>query len=580
MDPSRTASDPVAGGPLAADGRDGNGRVPERLPEPSARVPFDGAAVMAAVFVSGAVLLGVEIAASRVLAPFFGNSLFVWGSLIGVVLTGLAVGYWAGGALADRLPAPQLLLGVMALAGVAILVVPLVDEPVLEAVVSWDPGPRLNPLLAAIVLFGPASVLMAGVTPIAVRLRARSLARVGRTAGRLFSVSTAGSIVGTLATSFFLIPELGTDQLIGLAAAALFAAVVVVALAERMLVAAALAVAATAGAGVLATAQAPETGGTLSEAAAQNWSPLYRLRGSETYLDARDPRAAIAQPDLRVVYSRDTQYHRLSVVEDADTRYLRFDNSLQSAMYVDDPLRTRFRYTDLFHLGVAYNPGAERILFIGLGAGSSEKRMLQDFPDLELHAVEIDPVVVDVAHRYFALPHDDPRLEISVGDGRRFLAASDERWDAIVIDAFFADAIPFHLVTREFLQLAQSRLEPGGVVVTNAIGAIAGPGSRLFRSVYRTYRTVFPTVLVHPAILEGDAGVEAFRNLILVATEGAAPQRAFLARRWEEIREEAPTAPDLRKPILDRHDALIPTGDVPVLTDDYAPTDALLLLFQ
>jgi hypothetical protein len=85
---------------------------------------------------------------------------------------------------------------------------------------------------------------------------------------------------------------------------------------------------------------------------------------------------------------------------------------------------------------------------------------------------------------------------------------------------------------------------------------------------------------VHPAILAGDRGDETFRDLILVATEQAAPQRTSLARRWEEIRREAPTAPDLRGPILDRHDALIPTGDVPVLTDDYAPTDALLLLFQ
>jgi spermidine synthase len=167
-----------------------------------------------------------------------------------------------------------------------------------------------------------------------------------------------------------------------------------------------------------------------------------------------------------------------------------------------------------------------------------------------------------------------------VGDGRRFLADEEARWDAIVIDAFFADAIPFHLVTREFLQLAQSRLEPGGVIVTNAIGAIEGPGSRLFRSIYRTYRTVFPTVLVHPAILDGDTGDETFRNLILVATEQTAPQRTFLAQRWEEIRAEAPTAPDLERPILDRHDELVPTGDVPVLTDDYAPTDALLLLFQ
>ena len=581
MDPKLAARGSAPDEALGADGRDGNGRGPLFTgPGPGVRARFDGAAIMTAVFVSGAVLLGVEIAASRVLAPFFGNSLFVWGSLIGVVLTGLAVGYWAGGALADRLPAPQLLVAVMGLGAVAILAVPLLDEPVLEAVVSWDPGPRLNPLVAAVVLFGPASVLMAGVTPIAVRLRARSLARVGRTAGRLFSVSTAGSIVGTLATAFFLIPEFGTDQLIGLAAAALFAAVAVFALAERLRAFAVLAVAAALGAGAGSFALAPETGGVLSEAAAQNWSPLYRTRGAETSLDARDPRAGIAQPDLRVVYSRDTQYHRLSVVEDADTRYLRFDSSLQSAMHIDDPDRTRFRYTDLFHLAVAYNPGARDVLFVGLGAGSSEKAMLRDFPAMRLHAVEIDPVVVDVAQRYFAVPEDDPRLEISVGDGRRFLADEERRWDAIVIDAFFADAIPFHLVTREFLQLAQSRLNPGGVIVTNAIGAIEGPGSRLFRSIYRTYRTVFPTVTVHPTILAGDGGGNTFRNLILVATEQAAPRRAFLAQRWEEIREEAPTAPDLEQPILDRHDELIPTGDVPVLTDDYAPTDALLLLFQ
>jgi spermidine synthase len=563
--------------------RDGNGR-PESPPAAPARpallARFDGAAIMAAVFISGAVLLGVEIAASRVLAPFFGNSLYVWGSLIGVVLTGLAVGYWLGGVLADRLPATGLLLGVLGLAGLTVLAIPFVDGAVLEAVVELDAGPRLNPLLASVILFGPVSVVMACVTPIAVRLRARSLARVGRTAGRLFSVSTAGSIVGTLATAFFLIPEFGVDQLISLGAAALFAAVLVVALVERRPAAAALAVAATAGAIVAAVSLAPEQGGTLSGAAAQNWSPLYRLRGSETVLDARDPRAAIAQPELEVVYSKDTQYHRLSVVEDSDTRYLRFDNSLQSAMYLDDPLRTRFAYTDLFHLSKAYNPEARDILYIGLGAGSSEKRMLNDFPEVDIHAVEIDPVVVQVGYDYFAVPRDHQRLEITIGDGRRFLADDDSRWDAIVIDAFFADAIPFHLVTREFLQLAQSRLNPGGVVVTNAIGAIAGPGSRLFRSIYRTYRTVFPTVLVHPAILAGDDGDETFRNIILVATEQAAPQRTFLAQRWEEIRREAPTAPDLRQAILDRHDTFVPTGDVPVLTDDYAPTDALLLLFQ
>src|SRR5262245_45482208 len=220
----KPGSSPAAAETEAA--QDGNGRRVTVPGEPARRLRdrFDGAAIMAAVFVSGAVLLGVEIAASRVLAPFFGNSLYVWGSLIGVVLTGLALGYWLGGGLADRLPRSGLLLGVMALAALSVLAIPLVDEAVLEAVVGWDVGPRLDPLLAAVILFGPMSVLMACVTPIAVRLRARSLARVGRTAGRLFSVSTAGSIAGTLVTAFFLIPELGVDQLLGFAAALLFAA--------------------------------------------------------------------------------------------------------------------------------------------------------------------------------------------------------------------------------------------------------------------------------------------------------------------------------------------------------------------
>ena len=242
---------------------------------------------------------------------------------------------------------------------------------------------------------------------------------------------------------------------------------------------------------------------------------------------------------LEVVFAEDTRYHRLAVVDDDDTRYLRFDNSLQSAMYLGDPYRTRYRYTDFFHLGVAYNPDARNVLFVGLGAGSSEKRLWRDFPRLQIEAVELDPVVVDVAYRYFDVPRD-PRLRIRVGDGRRFLAGDERRWDVIVIDAFFADAIPAHLVTREFLELVRTRLAPGGVVVTNAIGAIEGPGSRLFRSIYKTYRTAFPTVLVHPTILAGDQGDEQYRNLILVATEKAAPGRRQLADRWAAIRRATP----------------------------------------
>jgi spermidine synthase len=542
------------------------------------RRPVATAPVLATVFFCGGVLLGVEMAASRVLAPYFGNSLFVWAAIIGVILGGLAAGYWLGGTLADRFPSPLTLAAVIALAALAVLAIPLADRHVIEAVLAWDPGARLDPVLCTAILFLPMAVLLSAVGPIAVRLQADTLQRVGRTAGRTFAISTAGSIAGTFVTAFWLIPELGVEQLFVFGAAALFATAAVVGLAGRLravvAVGAALAVATSLYAASLGTQRIEP----LTATSAQNWSPLYRTRGYG-YLDDRDPRAVVPVEGLKVVFAEDTRYHRLAVVDDADSRYLRFDNSLQSAMYLDDPFRTRYRYTDFFYLGIAYNADARNVLFVGLGAGSSEKRMWRDFPDLRVQAVELDPVVVDVAYEYFALPRD-PRLQVDVGDGRRFLAGDERRWDVIVIDAFFADAIPAHLVTQEFLGLVRSRLAPGGVVVTNAIGALAGPGSRLFRSIYKTYRTAFPTVLVHPAILPGDQGDDQYRNLIVVAADKAVPQPKQLNERWDAIRRTAPTAPDLRKPILDRRDGAILTDDVPVLTDDYAPTDALLLLFQ
>jgi spermidine synthase len=218
------------------------------------------------------------------------------------------------------------------------------------------------------------------------------------------------------------------------------------------------------------------------------------------------------------------------------------------------------------------------VLFIGLGGGSSPKRLWRDFPDLRLQGVELDPVVVDVAYRFFELPHD-PRLQIEVDDGRRYLDRNEQRWDAILIDAFFADAIPFHLFTSEFLELARSRLNPGGVILTNTIGSIAGDQSRLFRSLYRTYRSAFPTVLVHPTIIGGEGDDDTtLRNLILVATEQAAPSKAFLTERWRQIMADAPQVPDLTQRIADRYDRPVSLDGVPTLTDQYAPTDALLLI--
>jgi spermidine synthase len=541
---------------------------------------IDGLALSTAVFLSGAVLLGVEIAASRVLAPTFGSSLYVWGALIGVVLTGLSIGYWAGGTLADRWPSPYLFVSAIALGAGLVLAIPVCDEWVLERVVDWDPGPRLDPLVAAIVLFGPMSVVLASVSPIAVRLAARSLDRLGRTAGRLFAISTAGSIAGTFATSFWLVPEYGTDQVLAVGAVVLLAAAAAVALLERLWVPGGALVAA-AGAAVLAVgALAPDTTGRVLEGSAvRNWSPLYREREVRTprKLDPAEVGLAAAG-GFTVREARDTRYHRLLVVDDEESRYLRFDSSFQSGMYLDDPFRTRFAYTDYMQLGLAYEPNARKVLMIGLGGASTQKRIWRAFPNVELTTVELDPDVVETAYKWFELPHDR-RLPVEVDDGRRFLQRTDERYDVIMVDAFYADGVPFHLATLEFVELMRERLTPGGVIATNVIGAITGGGSQITRALWKTYGAVFPTVKLHPVYEgSGDRRPGDIRNIVLIATDRAAPSRQRLEETWSEVRRTRATgAPDLTAAIRDRWERDIPTGDVPLLTDGYAPTDALLL---
>ena len=507
------------------------------------------------------------------LAPYFGNSLYVWGALIGVVLAGLSTGYWIGGAIADRYPTPRLLVAMLAAASLLVLAIPFVDDWVLEHLVEWDPGPRLNPLLATIFLFGAQSVILGTVSPIAVRLKAHSLDELGRTAGRLFAISTAGSIAGTFATAFWLIPELGTDQVLASAAVALMFAAAAIALVERLLLAGAVALALAVVSLGAVVSLAPDQGGTVSASQLRNWSPVYRQQQDEDRLGSPEE----AQSGYTILHTKDSQYHRIAVVEDDDTRYLRFDSSFQSGMYKDDPFRTRFEYADYLQLPLAYRPSTRRILYVGLGGGSAPKRTWRDFPATRIDVVELDPEVVDVAYKYFEVPRD-PRLRVEVEDGRRFLAANDGPWDAIVIDAFYSDSIPFHLATREFLELARSRLAPGGIVATNIIGAVRGADSRLFRSMLRTYRAVFPTVAIHPVRGEGET-LDGIRNIILVAGDGAAPSKEFLQERWAALRKQSPGAPDLTAAIRGRVDVAVATEDVPVLTDDYAPTDALLLLF-
>ncbi len=277
---------------------------------------------------------------------------------------------------------------------------------------------------------------------------------------------------------------------------------------------------------------------------------------------------------FRIVYEADSVYHHIIVAEDDSARYLRFDRSFQSGMYLNNPFESPFLYAAYAHLGLIFQPQANRVLMIGLGGGSVQKRFRRDYKDMSIDVAELDPAVVDVAKRYFAVQEDE-RLRITVQDGRLFLRRTQQRYDMIILDAYFADSIPFHLATTEFVQLAKSRLAPGGVIVSNIIGAQEGPRSALFRAMYRTFGTEFRGLYSFPTAYRPYLDPETLRNIILVASDERGLTGGEIIARARQVAPRV-TYPLFLKYAADYYALPIPTSDVPVLTDDYAPVDTLL----
>ncbi|MDI6773643.1 MAG: fused MFS/spermidine synthase, partial [bacterium] len=283
------------------------------------------------VFGSGAVLMGLEIVGSRLIAPFFGSSVFVWGGLISIFLGALSLGYYLGGMMADRWPRPTVLAGLLMLAGLTILALTVTARPVLLAFDAWDLGPRLNPMLASIVLFAIPSVLMGMTSPFAIKLVARDLRTVGSSAGVLYALSTAGSIAGTVGTAFFLIPAMGVRAILYLLGGTLLALAGMLAAAHERLIRPVLGTAVL----ILALTAAPPLGG-----------------------------APIKLPVSRVLYEKDSAYHQISVMEDGLNRYLRFNRSFQGGMVLRDPFESPFLYTSYAHLAHVFHPAIRRVLLI------------------------------------------------------------------------------------------------------------------------------------------------------------------------------------------------------------------------
>jgi spermidine synthase len=477
----------------------------------------------ALVFVVGAASLGAEIAAARLLAPYFGASTVVWANTIGVVLVALSIGYWLGGRYADRHPHLRGLCLLVLVASLLIAAVPFASRPFLSfSVDAFDTvsvGGFAGSLFGVLVLVAVPVTLLGAVAPWAVRLAVADVDRSGEVVGRLYAISTAGSLLGTMLAALLLIPLLGTQRTF-----------LVFALSLALVAASGLGWRFAALPAVLALAIAAPAG-TIK--AADTGRVLYETETTHQY--AR----VVERPDGARV---------LELNEGQAVHSLYRPGSYLTGDYWDGHLVLPFA-------GRARPPA--RIAILGNAAGTVARAFGRFFPRSAVDAVEIDAELTELGRRFFDLRN--PRMEVFAEDARPWLERSDGGYDAIMVDAYRQPYIPFYLATREFFELAAERLTPGGLVIVN-VGHPEGAGE-LERVLGRTMAAAFRRVLRYP--------IEPTNTLLVASQAPLAPQR---------LRRRASSLPHPLRPLALEAAAMLetrlPGGEV--YTDDRAPVEWLV----
>lgn len=434
----------------------------------------------ATVFLTGSGVMVIELIGTRMIAPFYGASLYVWSSLISVTMIALAIGYFAGGRWADHAKRTGLSL-VIALAAVATLAIPWLTRPVLLAT---DPlGLRLGAFVSALVLFSPSLALLGMMGPFAIKLSTARLDGVGTSAGSIYAVSTVGSVIGTLLLGFFLFPHIGSREiLIGLGAILIVLALAV-AVYERKYLARTRALSSSLVAAVLGLALLPPILGAGRE-----------YRGSA----------------FEIRSEHESLYGWVRVIDERkrDLRLLTSDASTIGAASIATR-RGALGYQDIVEIIPGLAPGMRRALLIGLGAGHMAT-VLRNRYGIVTDTLEIDPAVASAATAWFGFT---PTGQAIVGDARYEMRRLRGPYDLIIHDCFTGGSEPAHLLTAETLAHLRSLLTPRGILAINFVAFAQGGRDPALASVARTVGEVFP----HQAVFIAEPGKD-FNDFIFLAS--------------------------------------------------------------
>ena len=468
-------------------------------------------------FLVGGATLSTEISASRLLAPYFGASTVVWANIIGLTLAYLALGYWLGGRLADRRPEPRVLATILLVAAAALVATPFAARPLLRwAVHGVDAvavGSVVGSFFAALALFAVPVTALGAAAPFLVRLAIGAVEEAGRVAGRLYALSTAGSLLGTFVAALLAIPFVGTQRtLVGTGAC--------VALGAGLLLGGAWLLAPVAAAALLAL-------------------PTPQIK--------------------RAIYQTESEYQYIRVVSDGHGgRDLELNEGVVTHSEWRPGTVLTGGYWDLFLMLpplLRRPPGS--MLVIGNAGGTIGRAYGRFYPRVAVDGVELDPKLNWVARRYFGAG-DNPRMRLIAADGRPFLERTTKRYDLIVVDAYRQPYVPFYLATTEFFRLAREHLRPGGAIALNV--ATTPHDHRLSRAIATTLLTAFPQAWRWRALR--------FNDMLLALNEPVT--RAELERRAGR----APGEVALLLPLLRSRLSPVRAQGRP-LTDDRAPVEWL-----
>lgn len=470
----------------------------------------------------------LELTGSRAMTPYFGASIYVWTSIIGIILGSLSLGYFLGGKAADLRPEQKSLALIILVSAIYIGLTAVFKGVILTFLSKEVLNIKISSVVAAIILFAPSSILLGMVSPYAAKIQVDSLKSTGRAVGNLYAISTLGSIVGTFLAGFWLMPLLGNTMMLYACAAALLVAALITSF-QSILKSALIF-------GIL----------------------LIPSIYSTIFFQKAYARAGFV--DLDTVYNHIWVRTVKNTASNRTMRYLQTDAfGLQSVMYVDNPAELAAEYTKMYHLQRHFVPNFARTLMIGGGAFSYPKSYLKTYPAASIDVVEIDPQLTDIAKKYFALS-DSPQLKIINEDGRTFLNRNSQKYDAILVDAF-KDFTPVpQLATREAVQKMADSLTDNGILITNIVGDIDSQKGQFLRAEYWTIRDVFPRVLLFSASERTQSGIQ---NYILVA----------LKQDKYSLESGDPEIKDYLSKIIDK----TPIKDLPILTDDHAPVENYVL---